>query len=119
MWLRNTIIDGFSRLILLRLQNSPPNDEQVLGAMVNLWCETLETKFNLDEKQDKTRIEKAFLRLCGDCERFPSPKMLIDRMPARDLPLQLEKPKLTDEQIEKNKQRIRKMIAELKNATKP
>ena len=50
MWLRNTIIDGFSRLILLRLQNSPPNDEQVLGAMVNLWCETLETKLLISDE---------------------------------------------------------------------
>ncbi|TCJ95937.1 hypothetical protein EV694_1940 [Volucribacter psittacicida] len=116
MWLQDTIINGLSRLIVLRLQNCPPEDAVELT--VKVWLEAITFKFpHLEEKLDRKRIEQAFLKLCCECERFPTPSMLIERMPPREI-IALPEQEWTEQDRQKAIENIQKLQGILKKCTK-
>lgn len=104
-WLRATIAKGLAGLVVLRLQGQPPED--MITKTAEIWVKAIlhQKIFNgWNEQEDKWRIEEAFLTLYSECERFPSPKMLLDRMPKR-IVLALPEPEmtvLTQEERERN-----------------
>ncbi|ACA32314.1 conserved hypothetical protein [Histophilus somni 2336] len=100
-WLKRTVAQGLGKLVVLRLANQPP--EEMIKATAEVWVQVILSQRiygGWQEKEDKWRIEQAFMRLCAECERFPAPKMLLDRLPKRktlELPPPQPKP-LTPEQ---------------------
>ncbi|OBP35178.1 hypothetical protein A6J59_004140 [Pasteurella multocida] len=116
MWLKSVIAKGLAGLIVLRLPNQPSED--TIAKTAEIWVKTIlhQKIFNgWNEQDDKWRIEEAFLTLYAECDRFPSPKMLLERLPKRRV-LALPEPKitvLTAEERERNLafcQQFRKML---------
>lgn len=94
-WLRATIAKGLAGLVVLRLQGQPPED--MITKTAEIWVKAIlhQKIFNgWNEQEDKWRIEEAFLTLYAECDRFPSPKMLLERLPKRRI-LALPEPKIT------------------------
>lgn len=104
-WLRATIAKGLAGLVVLRLSGQPPEDMIIKTA--EIWVKAIlhQKIYNgWNEQDDKWRIEEAFLTLYAECDRFPSPKMLLERLPKRKV-LTLPEPKitvLTPEERERN-----------------
>lgn len=116
-WLKSAVSKGLAGLVLLRLPNTPP--EELIQQTAKVWLLAItQTKlFNgWNEQDDKWRIEKAFLQLYAECDRFPSPKMLIERLPKRVV-LELPEPTLTAEQQQRNAENWRKLKEFLKCTT--
>lgn len=112
-WLKKVVAQGLGKLVVLRLANQPP--EEMIKATAEVWVQVILSQRlygGWQEKEDKWRIEQAFMRLCAECERFPAPKMLLDRLPNRkiaELPPPEPKP-LTPARREQ----LAKMFAKLK-----
>ncbi len=82
---RRETIRGLQKLVMLRLQGAPPEEGIELVAAV--WLEALASlKIGWEEQHDQGRIQAAFSRLIADAERWPPPKMLIERIPPRPPP---------------------------------
>lgn len=97
MDVRDAILDGLSALHLLRLPNAPAHArmEEVTG----VWLAVLEAHCrHWTPERDKGRMEAAFMRMCAEAERWPTPRQIIDRIPPRKPLPQLPKPKRTAEQ---------------------
>ncbi|TCK64938.1 hypothetical protein [Lonepinella koalarum] len=83
-WLKSVVAQGLARLIVLGLPGRPA--EEMAKQVATVWVEALLFKFSgWDEKLDRKRLEKAFMQLCCDCDKFPSPKLLLDCLPPRDI----------------------------------
>ena len=73
MDVRDAILDGLSALHLLRLPNAPAHArmEEVTG----VWLAVLEAHCRYwTPERDKGRMEAAFMRMCAEAERWPTPK---------------------------------------------
>lgn len=115
-WLNATIAQGLGGLVLLRLPNQPP--EELIKQTAKVWVIALESVKlygGWNEEDDKWRIEKGFQCLYAECDRFPAPKMLIERMPKRKAVEALPAPALSDEQVARNLARL----AKIKRLVKP
>ncbi|MGX2948558.1 hypothetical protein [Frederiksenia canicola] len=110
-WLKQAIASGVSMLVLLRIRNSPPED--AIKGTLQAWYRVLTHNHRWDEKLDRVRFEAAFLNLAQSCDQFPTPKQLLEAMPPRELK-ELPPPTLTEEQRQKNVQRIQQMLAEMR-----
>lgn len=111
-WLLAEIAAGFQRLVTLSLPNTPASD--VLVPAAQIWHEALlstSTQWNQDE--DAWRLQRGFALLCRDCDRWPVPKHLIDRLPARKDKLALPKPTLTPAEREANLARLKTLMQQL------
>lgn len=79
------VLRGLQKLVALRLQGAPPEEGIKLTAAV--WLEAVATlPIGWDRQQDEGRIQAAFAQLAVDAERWPPPKMLIERLPPRPEP---------------------------------
>ena len=109
-WIRREIAEGMQKLLVLRLPGTPPEDAIVVTATV--WMEALlSMSIRWDESLDAHRIRRAFSLLIRGCDRWPAPKHLIENLGNRDPPRALPGPKLSEEQRQKNLQRIQEMKA--------
>jgi len=93
-WLRDAVIDGLQRLLVLRLQNSPAED--TLEAVAEIWIEVfLSQRIIWVEKLDQVRIAKAFLKATATFERWEAPAKVLQLLPKRNeaiaLPAQQQK----------------------------
>jgi len=111
-WLLAEIATGFQRLVTLSLPNTPASDVLVHAAQI--WHEALlSTSTQWDKVEDDWRIQRGFALLCRDCDRWPVPKHLIDRLPARKDKLALPKPTLTPEQRAHNLATLKTLMQQL------
>lgn len=84
-FVRREVLRGLQKLAALRLQGAPPREGIKLTAAV--WLEAIATlRIGWDRQQDAGRITAAFAQLAVDAERWPPPKMLIERLPPRPEP---------------------------------
>lgn len=116
MDVRDAILDGLSALHLLRLPNAPAHArmEEVTG----VWLAILEAHCrHWTPERDKGRMEAAFMRMCAEAERWPTPKQVIERIPPRkplpELPIAKRKPRKDPRFAE-----LLKMLTESKDMTK-
>ncbi|BFU64735.1 hypothetical protein [Rodentibacter abscessus] len=123
-WLKETIAKGLGGLVVLRLANTPP--EEVIKDTAKIWTLVISRQPNYggwDEVQDKWRIEEGFMRLYAECEYFPSPKMLIDRLPKRKQPeVYLIERKLTQaekQRMAENCRKLRELLNGIPTTRKP
>lgn len=110
-WLNAAIAKGLMGLVTLRLPNTPP--EEIIVKTAQIWVLALTKGLGntWNEEDDLWRIENAFMRLYADCDRFPSPKMLIERLPKRkEQPLAL----LTREPTQEERNRHQAWIKKIK-----
>lgn len=111
-WLKATIAKGLAGFIVLRLPNQPP--EEMITKTAEIWLQAILHKklYNgWNESEDKWRIEQAFLNLYAECERFPSPKMLLERLPARKV---LALPEPVYQMTAQDKARHRQMCQQMR-----
>jgi len=108
-WLLDEIVEGMQKLTALALPSHPPAETIDLTALA--WLEALEPR-NFQEDLDRWRIREAFRQLLRDCDRWPYPKQLIDRLPPRKELARLPPPEIDWERQQAN-------MAKLKAALKP
>lgn len=90
-WLARELADGISRMALLSLDRTPPNDS--LQGVVVTWAQALATNRAWDQSRDAPRIRAAFARMMGTCTRWPAPATLLEHLPPAPEPKRLP-PKL-------------------------
>lgn len=113
-FIRQEVIEGIQRLYTLRLQGAPPEDGVVATAEV--WVAALKKRFaGWSEEQDAGRIGQGFDELVATALRWPSPALLIGKIPPRKVQARLTAPRaaFTDAQRAANKKRMAAILAGL------
>lgn len=116
-WLKKTIANGFSMLVLLKLKNAPKEDE--IAHTMEAWFRVITYKKRFEQEIDEPRFNEAFIRLAQTCEWFPTPKELFEALPRRVVPesLTIERkvdPKMAERHIQRIKQMLRGVHVEIK-----
>lgn len=110
-FIRVAVSKGLAELVTLRLAGTPSEDMIIMTA--STWCKVLDNckpSNGWIETEDLWRIEKAFTKLLVECERWPAPRLLLDRLPSRKSVEAVEFKEVSDEQKEKNVKNIRKIL---------
>lgn len=108
-WLKNTVITGIQKLVVLRLPNTPP--ESAIVATASVWINVLQgMHVRWEQHLDQTRIEQAFRVLCARCDKWPAPKHLIDALPVRVMPAPLPPPKIDKKTHQSNIKKLRAVL---------
>jgi hypothetical protein len=89
-WFRQAIAEGLIRLVACALPGQPPADTIALTREV--WIDALWWGSVWDETLDRPRLKEGFRRLCAEFERWPNPRHLRDRLPARPAPVAMPRP---------------------------
>lgn len=87
-WFHNTVVSGLQFLWALGLPGTPAGELATLTAaswVQALWCHNP----RWTEKPDAPRLTEAFTTVAGRAERWPTPRTVLDAMPARKQPLAL------------------------------
>ena len=112
-WLRLEVGAGLQRLFVLRLPSAPFTSEELI-ATAQVWLDALlDRPIIWTESLDRGRLRNGFASLITDCERWPSPKQLLERMGPRLQPLHLPAPPLTPEKRAQNLKLLEKMRTHL------
>ena len=115
----NALSDGLQRTLAMRLSGHPPAD--AADGMFQAWVAAFDAlPLAWDDSRDVPRICTAFARLWADCDKWPAPKMLIERLPPIPEPLKLEakRPPLTPEQLAAHNRRMAAIIGSLSAKTR-
>lgn len=115
-FIRTEVVEGLQKLYTLRLSFAPSPDGVVLAAQV--WIEAISSLPISWCDQDRGRIRKAFTLLLQDVDKWPSPKQLIDRLPARKPLPSLPQPPMSAVEIERNKQHLNQILKKLNTRKK-
>ncbi|MXR36734.1 hypothetical protein [Craterilacuibacter sinensis] len=111
-WLEREVARGLQGMLALRLNGAPPEDSVTLT--LDIWLEALSGQpIAWDERLDARRIQQAFRLLYSHCDRWPTPRVFMDHLPARPPLMALPPPKMTEAQRQKNLTRLRTMMAQL------
>ena len=111
-WLRVEVASGLQKLLALRLPGTPPEDA-IIGT-AEVWLEAIDdVSIQWTEHLDRHRVQRAFKTLFRTCDRWPAPKAFLDHLGNRDPPPALPPPRLTREEIERNRARLRELMADL------
>lgn len=91
-WLGEIVKYHIERLRLLNLDGAPLGKS--MGVVTVIFAESITASASgWDESLDAWRLRQAFIQLEKHCDRWPSPRMVIDRMPPRIYPRALPKPR--------------------------
>lgn len=108
-WLKKTLADGFSMLILLKLKNAPREEE--IQPTLEAWYRTITYKRAYEQELDQQRFVSAFMTLAQGSEWFPTPRELLAAMPARKMPKIVEIEYKTDPQVAaRNIKKLREIL---------
>lgn len=92
MWLDNLITTGIQQLLVLRLKNPPAMDS--ISSLVLLWIRIFKNQpIVWNEALDAPRIQEAFMRCMASVDSFPTPKQVLDLLPARPESLKITQQK--------------------------
>ena len=106
-WLLTEIATGLQKLHLLSLDRTPGAD--VIAGTAQAWCEAIEEEHSFDRELDAPRIRKAFVRLAGTIDRWPSPSLFLTTL--RSVPR--DQLALTKQAIPADPERAAAAIAEV------
>ena len=86
-WAYNQMIEGLQKLLVLRLQGSPPAD--AAAAVAAVWEEALTpVTWSWQPETDGERLPTAFRRLIRQAEKWVQPAQLVKQIPPRrELPV--------------------------------
>lgn len=108
-WFRDEIAQGLARLVVLRLQNAPWEDD--IAYTQQAWVDTLwAAPIGWDAEQDTRRLRTAFQRLAGQATRWPVPRQLLEAMPDRPQQPRLGRPRMSEAQRRANRERLHQMM---------
>lgn len=111
-WLHNAVIDGLQKLLALRLPGTPA--AEAVGGTAMVWLEAIDRPgMRWDEEMDMPRVQRAFRALFATCDRWPAPKLFIQHLGNRDPPPALPAPRMSPEELARNRQRVRDIAAML------
>jgi hypothetical protein len=80
--LHNAIIEGLQLLMTLRLSGAPALD--MIDEVGDVWLLTFSRGRNIDwQDGDGERVRAAFVAVAAHAERWPTPSMVLDRLPPR------------------------------------
>lgn len=112
LFINDEVATGLQRLLILRLNGSPPAD--AIEATATVWIDAvMRYPVAWNEQQDRWRIQVGFDQLVWKSERWPTVKHLIDSLPNRNPPPPLPKPKMTKQQQERGKQKLKQILEHL------
>ncbi|WP_420904437.1 hypothetical protein [Candidatus Magnetaquiglobus chichijimensis] len=113
-WLREEIALGLSKCVLLRLPGYPAAD--VIEFVAEVWLEAiLSAPIYWTENLDRLRIRQAFIALTRVHYQWPTPAILLDHLPPRAAVMSLPEPPMSEEQLAKNLEMIRKLRQDLES----
>lgn len=114
-WAYNQMIDGLQKLLVLRLQGSPPAD--TISALAAVWEEALTPiTWAWQPETDGERLPIAFRQLIRQAEKWTQPAQLIKQIPPRNTltaALLPNKQPISPEQREANRQRLQQILNQL------
>lgn len=112
-WLEREFARGLQGLVALRLSGAPAEDSITLT--LDVWLAAVSSLARgWHEHLDAPRIRKAFATLYRTCDRWPAPKQFLDCLEHRPPPPALPAPVMTEEQRQKNLQRIQHIKQQLR-----
>lgn len=107
-WLVAEVAEGLQRLLVLRLEGTPPAD--AIDGVVLAWCDALLVRGgHWDEAHDAPRIRQAYRSLAAHATRWPAPANLWEHLPSRPQPKPLPPPEMD----ESKRAEVKVMLAEL------
>lgn len=113
-WLEREFARGLQGLVALRLSGAPAEDSITLT--LDVWLAAVSgLARGWHEHLDAPRIRKAFATLYRTCERWPAPAQFLNCLEHRAPPPALPAPAMTEEQRQKNLQRIQHIKQQLRN----
>lgn len=80
-WLRDEVLDGFTRLVTLSLDRTPAVD--VIVGTAETWMEAICHRREWHQSHDTARVRAAFRTLAAGCTSWPRPRDFLDALPAR------------------------------------
>lgn len=81
-WLRNEVVSGLQRLVLLALEGGPALD--AIEGVAMAWVDACQVwPIAWDRDADAARLRQGFRLLAASCRRWPSPVQLREAMPPR------------------------------------
>ena len=114
-WAYNQMIEGLQKLLVLRLQGSPPAD--TISALAAVWEEALTPiTWAWQPETDGERLPTAFRQLIRQAEKWAQPAQPIKQIPPRNTPtaaLLPNKQPISPEQREANRQRLQQILNQL------
>lgn len=90
-WFHNGVVEGLQFLWTLGLPGTPAGELATLVA--TSWVQAMWDTAAWAEEADAGRLHQAFLRTGGSADRWPTPRQVLDAMPARPRPLALPQPR--------------------------
>lgn len=117
-WFDRAIRTGIARLYALGFERCPAAD--MLEATVQVWAEDLwDLRAGTWVEADAARFDEAFYRLRTRQRVWPQMADLIAALPSRPEPVALPAVVLTEEQQQRNKERVDSICAELARRMAP
>lgn len=110
-WFREVVAEGIARLYVLRLDSAPAAD--TLDGVELVWVEALWTCGKDWVEEDAWRLRRAFVALSQRATRWPAPAQLLEQLPARTPRRHLPPPPLSDEEVERNRARLRQILRDV------
>lgn len=119
-WLMDLILDGLTHLMPLSLPNTPAED--VIEYTAQVWYEALTaTGTDWNAEMDIKRIKTGFRKLTPHLDRWPTPRQLLEGLPARPKPKALPPRRpadLTPEERQMNLSWISQLKTQIKEMEK-
>jgi hypothetical protein len=79
-WFKSSIIKGLQGLLMLRLQGAPADD--TIESLAQAWIAVLSSMpHTWQQDRDQPRIQRAFLTIAANSDRWPAPKNFIEALP--------------------------------------
>lgn len=108
-WMLAEVADGLQRLMCLALPGTPA--AETIAGTARAWADAMwYAPKAWDRDLDAPRIAAAFRGIGHRLERFPTPKALLEAMPARPPQPALPKPTISEAQRRANRRRIARMM---------
>lgn len=111
-WFYQAISNGLRALVVLHLPGAPGHE--TVAFTEDVWVQVLWTA-NIDwqEHQDANRLNRAFILLARQADRWPAPRALLELLPARPEPAALPAPRVSRAQAEQARKTLAKIMAGL------
>lgn len=108
-WLLSEVSDGLQRLMLLALPGTPA--AETIEGTARAWTDAFwYAPTAWDRDLDAPRIAAAFRVIAHRLERFPTPKALLEAMPARPPRPALPEPAISEAERRRNLRRIAQIM---------
>ena len=112
-WMLSEVANGLQRLILLALPGTPP--AETIEGTARAWADALWYAPKVwDRELDAPRIAAAFRKIGHRLERFPTPKALLEALPARLPQPAAAESKMSEAQHSEHRRRLAKIIDQLR-----